>query len=89
MTQAEVRVMPKHTRPILLTAYAKVPVTKWDMGDDGEVHEITTVTLIVKDISDRDLRRLARTALEKVAIEVELAPTMEQTDFFDGEEGES
>lgn len=81
-----VNVTPRMIKAILLTGYAKVPVTKWDMGEDNEAHEITTITLVIKDISARDIRRLARAALEKVGVEVEIAPQMEQTTFLDDDE---
>lgn len=86
MAQTEVREHVRMIKPILFDCYAKVPVTKWDLGEDGEAHEITTVTLVVKDISDRDIRRLARTALSKIGIVVELSPTMEQTEFPDADD---
>jgi hypothetical protein len=86
MVQAEVRAESQVIRPILCDCLAKVPVTKWEMGEDGEVSQVTTITLVVKDITDKNLRRLARTALSKITLVVELSPNMEQTEFPDEDE---
>ncbi len=68
-------------RKIAIKALAKVPNTKWEKGSSNEPEKVTMVTLIIKDISDRDLWRLAQAALGQVSLDVQLTPQMEQKEL--------
>jgi len=49
--------------------------------DTGEIEQVTTLTLTVVDLPMHEVHRLARAAGEKVQLEVELIPTIEQAEF--------
>ncbi len=68
-------------REIAIKALVKVPNTKWEKGSGNEPEKVTTVTLIIKDISDRDLWRLAQAALGQVSLDVKLTPRIEQKEL--------
>ena len=77
----ELRATPSTIQAIDIIATAKVPSTKWEKDSSGEPEEVTTVTLVIHNISARDRRRLARAALDNVTLEVELIPRTEQAEF--------
>ncbi len=68
-------------KAIDITATAKVPSTKWEKDNSGEPVQVTSVTLVIHNISARDLRRLATAALDSVPLAVELLPRTEQAEF--------
>jgi hypothetical protein len=79
-------------QPISATANIKAPKTTWDYNEDaGEVEQVTTITLVVKDMPRRDLERLARTAgVKGLTMRMELTPSFEQTEFsIDGNDNET
>ena len=79
----EVRMTQTRIQPISATANIKAPKTTWDYNEDvGEVEQITTITLVVRDMPRRDLERLARTAgVKGLTMHMELTPSFEQTEF--------
>lgn len=76
----EIKASILEQRVITLEAMAKVPTQKWE-EIAGEPSPVVTISLTIKDISDRDLRRLAQAALSKIPLDVEIIPRVEQTEF--------
>jgi hypothetical protein len=79
----EVRMTQTRIQPITATANIKPPKTTWDYNENaGEVEQITTITLVVKDMAKRDLERLARVAgVKGLTMQMDLTPSFEQTEF--------
>lgn len=86
----DVRAEPAAPRkPISVKAFVKKPRTSWESGHDGEPVQVTTLVLLVSDLDPKQLRRLARAALDEIPVDVGVLPQMEQTEFdVDGEEGQ-
>jgi hypothetical protein len=81
MTATEAKATLQQIRAIEVQGLAKVPSTRWFKDVDGDPEKVTSITLIVKDISERDLRRLAQAALSEIPLDIEITPRMEQAEF--------
>lgn len=69
-------------RPVTATGNIKTPKTSWEMGErDGEIHQVTTVTLVLVDLPEHEIRRLARSAAEKVKVAIDITPEIDQGEF--------
>ncbi len=79
---SEVKVTPERkTQPIRITGLIKGPSSKFEKDGSGDPRSVISVTITFRDISERNLRRLATAALSEVPIDVQLMPTIEQTEF--------
>ena len=80
--ETEVKATPERKiQPIKVTGLVRVPSSKWEKDGSGEPRPVVNLTITFREISDRNLRRLATAALSEVPIEVQLLPTIEQADF--------
>ena len=79
---AEVKVTPERkVQPIKVTGLIKGPNSKFERDSGGDPRPVISLTITFRDISDRNLRRLAIAALSEVPLEIQLMPTIEQTEF--------
>jgi len=70
-------------KPIVITGLTKSPTTKYEKGKDDLAVPVTTVTLVIHDVSARDLLRLGQCFINQIPLEVEITPTIEQLGFED------
>ena len=79
---SEVKVTPeKKTQPIKVTGLIKGPSSKFERDSSGDPSPVISLTITFREISPRNLRRLAMAALSDVPLEMQLMPTIEQTEF--------
>ncbi len=73
--------LERKIQPIKITGLIKGPSSKFERDSGGDPRPVISVTITFRDISERNLRRLAIAALSDVPLDIQLMPTIEQTEF--------